>query len=31
MPVMFVDTPEDAWAWIDKQREEYHARKKKVG
>ena len=27
MPVMFVDTPEDAWTWIDKQREEYHARR----
>ena len=23
MPVMFVDTPEEAWDWIEKRREEY--------
>jgi len=28
MPVMFVDTWEEAWAWIDKRRAEYHAKKK---
>jgi hypothetical protein len=27
MPVMFVDTPEEAWAWIEKQREEYRIRR----
>jgi hypothetical protein len=28
MPVMFVDTWEEAWAWIEKRREEYHAKRK---
>ena len=30
MPVMFVDTPEEAWDWIEKRREEYHSSKKKA-
>jgi hypothetical protein len=28
MPVVFVDTEEDGWTWIEQQREEYKARKK---
>jgi len=28
MPVVFVDTQEEAWAWIEKRREEYHSKKK---
>ena len=28
MPVMFVDTPDEAWDWIEKRREEYRAKKK---
>ena len=28
MPVVFVDTEEEAWAWIEQQRVEYKARKK---
>lgn len=28
MPVMFVDTPDEAWDWIEKRREEYHAKRK---
>lgn len=28
MMVAFVDTEEEAWAWIENQRKEYHARKK---
>ncbi len=28
MPVVFVDTEEDGWAWIEQQRVEYKARKK---
>jgi hypothetical protein len=28
MPVVFVNSEEEAWAWIEKQREEYHSRKK---
>ena len=28
MPVMFVDTVDEAWAWIEKRRAEYHANKK---
>ena len=28
MPVMFVDTWEEAWTWIEKRREEYHAKRK---
>jgi hypothetical protein len=27
MPVVFVDTEEEAWAWIEQQRKEYRARK----
>lgn len=27
MPVMFVDTIDQAWAWIEQRREEYHSRK----
>ncbi|MFL6202021.1 MAG: hypothetical protein ACJ76J_22840 [Thermoanaerobaculia bacterium] len=27
MPVVFVDTEEEAWAWIEEQRKLYHARK----
>jgi hypothetical protein len=30
MPVVFVDTEEEGWAWIEKQREEYKARKATV-
>lgn len=30
MPVMFVDTPDEAWAWIEKRREEYHASRQKA-
>ncbi|HET9229492.1 MAG TPA: hypothetical protein VFR31_22620 [Thermoanaerobaculia bacterium] len=28
MPVMFVDTPDEAWDWIEKRREEYQTKKK---
>ena len=28
MPVVFVDTEEEAWKWIEQQRVEYRARKK---
>jgi hypothetical protein len=27
MPVVFVDTEEEGWAWIEQQRKEYRARK----
>ena len=30
MEVVFVDTEEDAWAWIEKRREEYHSHKKET-
>jgi hypothetical protein len=27
MPVMFVDTEEEAWVWIERRRKEYHAKR----
>jgi hypothetical protein len=27
MPVVFVDTMDEAWAWIEQRRQEYHAAK----